>query len=237
MIPFRFPGVAGVSCAFSTRAFGNLSLVLEHTPETVQRRTSLAAVLGVEAFAEVHQVHGVRTVFEPDRQEASLPSVLDADGLATSRRGTALMIKTADCQPILLAHEQGRFVAALHSGWKGNRQGYPRLAVEECCSRYGVDPSELWAVRGPSLGPAASEFVHFTEEWGSDFLPWFDEEMQRMDLWRLAKDQLVQAGLVPGRVLSIDLCTFENWKMFFSYRHFRKFGSKDGRQGSFIWIH
>ncbi|MBR5882784.1 MAG: laccase domain-containing protein [Mailhella sp.] len=243
IIPFRFPGVSGVQCAFTGRGFGNVSLdfaARDAAPplleKTMRLRNSIPATLGVESFAEVHQVHGVRTVFEPEAQEYSRPSSVDADGMATSRPGLALMVKTADCQPILVAHESGRFVMALHSGWKGNRQDYPRLAVLEFCERYGLAPSELWAVRGPSLGPAASVFMNFEAEWGADFLRWYDAERRTMDLWGLARYQLESAGVPSGRILSLDLCTFDNVAEFFSYRQFRRNGIEDGRQASFIWI-
>ena len=244
IIPFRFPGVPGVECAFTGRAFGNVSLdfaVRDASPElwekTLRVRESIPCLLNVEAFAEVHQVHGVRTVFEPEAQDCARPSAVDADGMATSRPGLALMVKTADCQPILVAHESGRFVMALHSGWRGNRQDYPRLAVLEFCERYGLEPSELWAVRGPSLGPTAAEFTNFESEWGADFLRWYDTERRTMDLWGLARYQLERAGIPGSRILSLDFCTFENAEDFFSYRQFRRNGVDDGRQASFIWIH
>lgn len=218
------------------RAFGSVSLSRGEMSVSAARRAALPALLGVQAFAEVHQVHGVRTIFEPEAQNPGDTPLEQADGMATSRPNMALMIKTADCQPILIAHESGRYVMAVHSGWRGNRQEYPRVAVEEFCEHYGLEPRELWAVRGPSLGPAASEFVNFVSEWGPDFLPWYDRERRTMDLWMLARHQLETAGLAPGRILGIDLCTFDNAHLFFSYRHFRQKGSEDGRQGSFIWI-
>ena len=237
MIPFRFPGVPGVGCAFSTRAFGSVSLAGGALAEASrQRRASLPALFGVQAFAEAHQVHGVRTLFEPQAQDPALTPEEQADGMATSRPGLALMIKTADCQPILLAHESGRFIMAIHAGWRGNRQDYPRIAVEEFCGRYGLEPQALWAVRGPSLGPAAAEFVHFDEEWGAEYLPWYDKARRSVDLWSLARYQLERAGLLPGRILGLDICTFDTAESFFSYRHARRMGSGDGRQGSFIWI-
>ncbi|MBR3881269.1 MAG: polyphenol oxidase family protein [Mailhella sp.] len=243
IIPFQFPGVPNVGCAFTGRGFGNISLDLaarDQAPtawaDTVRARESIPAVLGVDAFAEVHQVHGVRTIFEPEAQSPTAPSVTDADGLATTRRGLALMIKTADCQPILIAHGSGRYVMGLHSGWKGNQQDYPYVAVQEFCQRYSLDPAELWAVRGPSLGPAASEFTNFASEWGQGFSRWFDTEKRTMNLWMLARDQLVRAGLLPSRVLGLDICTFDNAENFFSYRQFRKHSVPDGRQASFIWI-
>lgn len=235
MIPFQFPGIPGVGCAFSMRAFGSVSLSSADA-SSIERRAAIPSLLGVGAFAEVHQVHGVRTLFEPEAQNPAAAPSEQADGMATSRPGLALMIKTADCQPILVAHDSGRFVMAVHSGWRGNRQDYPYSAICVFCDRYGLDPQHLWAVRGPSLGPSASEFVNFDSEWGPEFLQWYDRERRTMDLWSLARHQLERAGLPSGHILGIDLCTFDNADFFFSYRHARCFGSEDGRQGSFIWI-
>lgn len=237
MLPFHFPGIPGVGCVFTMRGFGSVSLTGgEDLAASTARRAAIPAMLGVTAFSEVHQVHGVRTLFEPEPQSPSAVPAEQADGMATSRPGLALMIKTADCQPVLVAHESGRFVMAIHAGWRGNRQDYPRIAVEQFCERYGLEPRELWAVRGPSLGPAASEFVNFAQEWGQEFLPWYDSVRRTMDLWSLVRHQLESAGLRSGRVLGVDLCTFDNAELFFSYRHARQKGSEDGRQGSFIWI-
>ncbi|MGN1038463.1 MAG: polyphenol oxidase family protein [Mailhella sp.] len=237
MISFRFPGIAHVACLFTTRTFGSVSLA-EGEPDipTVARRRELASLPGAEGFSEVHQVHGIRTVFEPEIQSPALRPAEQADGMATSRPGTALMIKTADCQPILIAHESGSYIMAIHSGWRGSRQNYPFLAVGEFCEHYRLNPKQLWAVRGPSLGPLASEFIHFSQEWGDEFLPWYDEARQTVDLWRLTRHQLEKAGLMPGKILGLDMCTFNNADSFYSYRHFRKAGSEDGRQGSLIWI-
>jgi hypothetical protein len=146
------------------------------------------------------------------------------------------MVKTADCQPILLAHSSGKYIMAIHSGWKGNRQAYPQKAIHEFCEYYSLEPEDLWVVRGPSLGPVASEFIHFDREWGNEFLPWYDTERHTMDLWMLLRDQIIRSGVQESHVLGIDLCTYANAEYFFSYRHFRRCGGCDGRQGSFIWI-
>jgi len=171
-------------------------------------------------------------VFEPNATDASADPMQEADGMATSRPGLGLLIKTADCQALLLAHASGRHVAALHVGWRGNRVDYPGKGVREFCARYGLNPAELSAVRGPSLGPAAAEFVNFTAEWGPKFLPWFDTGRQTMDLWRLTRHQLEAAGLLPERIFSLDLCTYSLPDILFSYRR----DKQCGRQGSVIWM-
>jgi hypothetical protein len=106
---------------------------------------------------------------EPEPVALDAPATLAGDALATSVPGLALGIKTADCQPVLLAHESGRFVAALHVGWRGNVQNLPGSAVARLCAHYGCAPAELFAVRGPSLGPQAAQFTNFETEFGPRF--------------------------------------------------------------------
>lgn len=240
-LPFRFPGIPGVSCLFSARAAGNLSLeapeAADNPAPTLARREALIRSLALEgmevqSLAEVRQVHGTHTVFEPDPQPSQSAPAREADGMAASRRGLGLAVKTADCQPVLLAHQSGRYIAALHVGWKGNRHNYPGLAVAEFCGRYGIRPAEVSAVRGPSLGPDAARFTNFDAEWGDDFRPWFNADAQTMDLWRLTRDQLIRAGLRADHIYGVDLCTLSLPESFFSFRHDRRCG----RQMSFISI-
>ena len=159
------------------------------------------------------------------------PAFPKGDGLATDKPGIGLLIKTADCQPILLAHRSGRFVAGIHAGWRGNRCDFPGSGVRRFCEHYGVEPRELLAVRGPSLGPARAEFINFESEWGDAFRPWFDAGSRTMDLWGLTRWQLEQAGLLPRNIYGIDLCTASCNRQFFSYRCVKA----SGRQASVIW--
>lgn len=245
-IRFAFPGVPRVRCAFQTRrgggspgpwAGGNISHEVGDSPAVVTaNRTALATALELAAWTEVRQVHGDAMVMDPEPPPlaaalAAAP-VVQADGLATSRPGMGLVIKTADCQAILLAHESGRYVAALHAGWRGNRMGFPQSGVRAFCERYGFPPREVLAVRGPSLGPAAAEFVNFDTEWGGDFVRWFRPASRTMDLWTLTRHQLAEAGLPPERIFGLDLCTHTLSDDFFSFRR----AATTGRQASIIWM-
>ncbi len=239
---FQFPGIPGVRCAFQTRdgdlsdprAGGNISLAIPDAPEeTRANRAALAPALGLERVAELKQVHGDAMVFEPGASCLLRPDDIparEADGLATSEAGFGLLIKTADCQPLFLAHASGRAVAALHVGWRGNRMNFPASGLRAFCERYGFPPREVSAVIGPSLGPAAAEFIHFEREWGPDYAPWFDEARRSMDLRRLTRAQLEEAGMAPERVFGLDLCTF-SLPEFFSYRRDRQ---ASGRQANVI---
>lgn len=233
ILPFAFPGLPNIFCAFTTRLSGNISLyraTLGEVDETATRkaRNDLFTATGAQEWTELKQIHGDVFLIDPAATSVDEASPLEADGLATSRKGHALCIKTADCQPILLAHPAG-YIAAVHAGWRGNVLEFPRTSVTRFCEAYGVEPSEVRAVRGPSLGYA--EFTNFDAEWPAAFAPWYDRETKCMDLWRLTRDQLLEAGLKPGNIHGLDLCTYSLSDSFFSYRK-----GDAGRQCALIWM-
>jgi len=241
-VPFQFPGLAGVSCAFTTRRGGeslppfdgaNLSFDVGDEPARVAaNRRALAGQLRLRQWCELKQVHGDALHIEPAPTPLDAASGLEGDALATATPGLALCIKTADCQPVLLAHQSLRFVAALHVGWRGNVLNLPGSAVARLCAHYGCGPRELFAVRGPSLGPDMAQFIHFAQEFGQEFLPFFNRKADTVDLWRLTRHQLETAGLAPERIFGLDHCTQSNPRDYFSYRAART----TGRMLSLIWL-
>lgn len=241
-IPFQFPGIAKVHCAFQTRllgksketyACGNISFQTEDDPVAVTaNRHAWKNALAVRDMAELIQVHGDKIVFEPETVLPEKSPVHEGDGMATTQVGLALNIKTADCQPILICHTKARHIAALHVGWRGNRIAFIQSALDVFCSRYDVLPADLLAVRGPSLGPQCAEFTNFEQEWDTSFAAWFYEKERTMDLWSLTRHQLALAGLPSRSIYGIDLCTATNEHLFYSYRK----NHRTGRQFSSIWI-
>lgn len=241
-IPFGFPGLENISAVFSTRKGGkckapydegNLSFDVGDDPYDVrENRTALAASLGVSHWHECKQVHGEIIHFEPESGSPGDIADLEGDGFATSEKGHALVIKTADCQPILMAHKNGDFVAALHNGWRGNAMNFPGSAVVRLCKHYGCNPSDLLAVRGPSLSPAAAQFVNFSTDFEPGLEKYFDKVSCTVDLWKLTHDQLTEAGLEPRNIYGLDMCTYSMTESFFSYRR----DKVSGRQCSLIWI-
>jgi YfiH family protein len=230
-IPFAFPDIPGVACAFGTGP-DTLAFAGAADPAAViAARRALMDDLGFAVWHSLRQVHGVDLIFEPEFETLERPSIEAGDGMTETRPGHALAIKTADCQPVLIAHASGRYVMALHVGWRGNVQDFCARAVRSFCVRYGLSPAELSAVRGPSLGPGESEFTAFAREFGEAFRPWYDYRTNRVDLWRLTRDQLIAAGLKRERIYALDLCT-KTLPRFFSYRR----DKSTGRQASLIWI-
>ena len=148
-IPFAFPGVPGVRCAFQTRNWGvsegpygggNIAYTVGDDPLRVSaNRLDLAASLEVAEIAELDQIHGDTLVFDPPpsplERFVEPPAFPKGDGLATDKPGIGLIIKTADCQPVLVAHKEGRHIAAFHIGWRGNRLRFLQSGIAAFCGR------------------------------------------------------------------------------------------------------
>lgn len=241
-INFAFPGIPHVRCFFQNRLGGestgaymasNISMDVGDNPKhVVYNRLRLQKELGIRSWCELKQVHGNVVKFDPPETPSGEAATLEADGSATNNPFKALVIKTADCQPVLLAHKSGKYIAGLHVGWRGNRIAFPVSGVEAFCTKYSISPSDVFAVRGPSLGPAEAQFINFENEWGVEWVRWFNKDTKMMDLWQLTKHQLQLAGIPEKQIFSLDLCTKTLEDDFYSYRRDRV----TGRQASVIWI-
>jgi hypothetical protein len=82
---------------------------------------------------------------------------LDGDALMTNVPGIILVIRTADCLPVLLVDEENRAVAAVHCGWRGTQERILEKAVKIMGEAYGSKPADMLAALGPCIGPACYE--------------------------------------------------------------------------------
>ncbi len=97
--------------------------------------------------AACHQVHGAR-VF---RVHGPAWPVGEGDALVTTVPGLVLVVRTADCVPVLVAGPRG--VAAIHAGWRGTAAGVVRAAIEALAEATGDPPRTFGAAVGPAVGP------------------------------------------------------------------------------------
>lgn len=196
-------------------------------------RVAHALGLPVERLWRMRQVHGcdVLPVSETEIAEGD-PHVLEqrpaVDALITDRADVALGVQVADCVPLLLADPRTGAVAATHGGWRGTAANIAAATVARLVREYDVQPVDLIAAIGPSIGPSCFQvgpevrevFINSAQaplqpaDW---FVPDTGDRL-RLDLWRATHDQLVAAGLRPDRIHIARLCTVTHVSHFFSYR-------------------
>lgn len=230
----------GVRHAFSTRPGGvsdapyaglNLGLATgDQTASVGTNRELLCAALEfpLSALRMVAQVHGVAVVddaaggcghCDEARQAA-------ADGLYSADASHLVGVRVADCQPVLLATDDGCWVAAVHAGWRGQADGILSVAVRGLCARARVPAERLVAAIGPCIGAEQYEVDEAV-------LSRFDADLARptrpghglIDLRAAAAREL--RGLGVMRVDTSHHCTFAEPELFYSHR---RDGARTGRQ-------
>lgn len=238
LIFFKFCGIRNVHCLFQgknldpRKSLGSIAFNRgEDNAAIRQNRKFLFEKLAMPVL-EVRQIHSNIMHFSPEPTAFFEEANIEGDGIATNQKKYALLIKTADCQPILFAHNKGGHVMALHVGWRGNRNDFILEAVSKFCEKYRLNAKDLLAVRGPSLGPKEAQFVNFDTEWGATYAAWFNIQEQTLDLWELTRHQLRQAGLLQENIHGLDFCTKTMHKQYFSHRQ----DNQTGRQASLIWF-
>jgi len=197
----------------------------------------VAGALGADSgqLVRVHQVHGAMVIAhkrgDAGRQAAAAAdrTLPHADIIISDDPSRALAIQTADCVPLLIADARTGAVAAAHAGWRGLAAGVPRVAVAALTVAFGSRPADLVAAVGPSISAARYEvdevvrvaFVaggndeSYLQRW---FLAGVRPAHWRFDGWASARDQLLQAGLMPGHIHTSGLCTASHPDALPSYR-------------------
>ena len=196
----------------------NLGTATGDSEHAVRRnREKVLDHMKVDRLVRLKQVHGTEVVCWDGGLESDTPPV--ADAVVTAEKGVLLMIKTADCQAVLLLDPVKKVVGNIHSGWRGSVANIIGRTVGVMVERYGCAPEDLLAGVGPSLGPCCAEFVNYGKEipqayWG------YKDSRHHFDFWGVSRSQLEKAGVKPSNIRVSGLCTAcrDNKDLFFSYR-------------------
>ncbi len=147
------------------------------------------------------------------------------DGLATSKRGLALLGKSADCPIVLMGDRKGRAVGFAHASWRATVAGIVPALVQRM-AELGCERTDLVACICPSAGPECYEVGDEVRVAAIDgigphaaafFLPG-PGGRDHFDLWAANADALIRAG-VPGPSVHVaGMCTMCRTDLFPSHR-------------------
>ncbi len=99
----------------------------------------------------------VRVVTKADHLSLDHRDYQVCDALVTNDPGTALVIFTADCTPILLHDPVTGAVGAVHAGWRGTAADIAGKTVEKMAAEFGCRPENIRAAIGPNLAECCFE--------------------------------------------------------------------------------
>lgn len=153
------------------------------------------------------QTHSDRVVFLDQRATGQLFTGINfldnLDGVFTDQRGVVLVVKVADCYPILLSHPAG-VIGVVHAGRVGTGQKILQKSLELAIEQTGL--SEGWQIW---LGPKICRDCYQINR----------ETNEHYDLQAKNVEQL-QAVLDGEKNFALDsgLCTHHQNDWFYSYR-------------------
>jgi YfiH family protein len=232
----------GVAVAFTDRHGGvssgpwdslNLGTSNGDDPAQVARNHDrVAAAFDAVSVARMSQVHGNAVVHVDAAGGADIPV---ADALVTDRPGLALLVRAADCLPVVLADAQAGVAGVAHAGRVGVVRAVVPAAVAAMRER-GATAITAWL--GPRVCGACYEVPAAMREEVSAVVPatWSQTSWGTPALDVAAG---VLAQLRDLEVVAVDLadsfgrpatCTVENADLF----SYRRQGQRSGRLGGLV---
>lgn len=145
--------VGGFSQAYGGDAL-NLGFTKEDTREAVERnRAAFLKALGATRDGKLWPIVPLRQTHSDivHLVEGVPPQPLVGDGLITRTPRLLLVVKTADCLPILVVDPKRRAAGAFHAGWRGTVKRIVEKGVGEMRRHFGSDPADLLATIGPGI--------------------------------------------------------------------------------------
>ncbi len=182
-----------------------------------------------------HQVHG-RAVARVTAQDGGrvIPAT---DALITDAPGLALLLRFADCTPVLFYDAEHAAVGLAHAGWRGVAAGVVPATVTAMRRAFGTRPARLWVGIGPAIsvrhyavGPEVVEAVREAVPPGA-LIAERREGQWFLDMPAAIAAQLRHLGV--QQVAFSHLCTASRTDEWYSHR---AEGGRTGRFGVLVML-
>ncbi len=178
--------------------------------------------------------------------------ISEVDALISDKPGIFLMVKTADCFPLLFFDPMKRVVAAVHVGWRGAVEKIFLETLLIMMKKFACQPVNIKVVIGPGARKCCFVHSHYIQEklpeWkqyilrsnrhpepaclaaGARRIP-----VKSLDIASFITDKLVSFGVERGNIEDTGICTICNKRFFSHFRALRK-GEVEGRFASIIGL-
>lgn len=213
---------------------GTVGDTIQNTREN-KRRLLESVAIPFDSVFDVWQVHSADYIL------ATQPRAMDeqhqkADIIITKTPGLTLLMRFADCVPIMAYDADHHAVGIAHAGWIGTSKDAAGALIRAMQKEFGSKPDEIVAAIGPSICqkhyPVGDEVVELFQKlyprWVKDLF-YKDHDQSHLDLWKANQFLLEQAGVKHIELAGVcTVCQNEDW-----YSH-RKEHGKTGRFGALI---
>jgi YfiH family protein len=227
-----FSRMGGVSPApwESLNLGGTVGDSRENVSENLKR---LLAVSGFthDQLVQVRQIHSNDVIFAKTPEDAERKG----DAIVTNRPGLLLLMRFADCVPVLFFDPVKRAIGIAHAGWMGTLNGVVVEVIHKMVSEFGSSPDQINVGIGPSIGPdhylIGTDVIEkakraFPDKFEQVLIE--DSDGVKLDLWRANEFLMEEVGIEQIEIAGICTgCDTQNW---FSHR------AENGKTGRFAGV-
>lgn len=227
----------------STGIFDSMNIAIKEgeSQENVRQNVEiLARALGFDTknLVTTRQTHSdiVRVVTKKDHVSIFHRDYPECDAVVTNDPGTALMIYTADCTPMLFHDPVTGAVGAAHAGWRGTAAQIGAKTIAAMVAEFGCKPENIRCAIGPNIGVCHFETdadvpQALLEAYGSEAEKYIFPRGEKfyVNLKEINALSLYRTGV--RHVEISEECTMCRPDRFWSHRHTR---GQRGSQGAII---
>lgn len=177
-------------------------------------------------------IHGVETIIANDPAEGRR-WLAKADAILTNKPDTPLVMRYADCTPLMVYDPTKQVIGLGHAGWRGTVNGMGASMVKTMYETYDCQPDDIEVVIGAAI---SQDNYQVGEEVVEAVNQYYGEDAELiardpadgtayLDLWKANQMDFERQGVTKIEVMGI--CTFDNTDDFFSHR------GENGKTGRF----
>jgi YfiH family protein len=150
------------------------------------------------------------------------PQIHDCDGMVTNLPHQFLLIRTADCTPVLFYDKNTQSIGSVHSGREGTRKNIVKNLIQTMQVEYMSLPENIQVWIGAGI---CKEHYEVSEKIAQEFnqtclqnnLLLDETDCRYIDIQNVIIKQLVQSGILLKNIHRNKICTYESLAHF-SYR-------------------
>ncbi len=163
---------------------------------------------------------------KPEHKDSKAPGVCyeGFDSIITDQGSITIMIRVADCVPVILYDPASKVIALVHAGWKGTLSEITIKTIHQMKKQFGCSPADIKAGIGPAIGKCcfsvsnevAEKFTGQLER--SEYFVNQNNSSSYVDLKKANMVQMLIAGLNEKYIETSEICTSCSSDVFFSHR-------------------
>ena len=170
------------------------------------------------------QVHSTNVHFFDGEKKEPFNTIENTDGVITNSEKVMLVVKTADCLPLLFVDKRRGLIGASHQGWQGSLK---KMAVKMISAfvKKGSHAQDISVAFGPAIGVCCYDI---DDNRAHQFLTEFDgyadkifhveKGKRHLNLARLNYLQLLEVCVKKENMDFFPFCTKCDDRHFFSFR-------------------